>query len=91
MATFEPSQEAIEPNKGKHLKHIVGLCYIALRPWAPDTQPLWDSKVLEKRFVFSGLTRKDRRFTKSAPANLSWPPLTSKESCTNGRHASSAP
>jgi hypothetical protein len=37
----------MRPNKGKHLKGIVGLCYIALRPWAPDTQPLWDSKVSE--------------------------------------------
>jgi len=48
----------ISPNKGKHLKHIVGLCYIAFRLWASDTQPLWDRRVSEKRFAFSGLTRK---------------------------------
>jgi hypothetical protein len=61
-----------------------------LRLQAPDHSRFGANQVIEKRFAFSGLTRKSSVSQINA-RQLSLPPLFSKESCINGRHASSAP
>jgi len=59
------------------LKHIVGLCYSALRPQGMGTLPPCNNKIAEKRFPFSGLTRKATVSRNPTPATC--PPLSSKK------------
>lgn len=90
MTAFSTADHLAMTNKGKHLKHIVCCVTVPCGLGVMHPRRPGEHKVTEKLFAFSGLTFKGLRFL-DATCRLSLPPLTSNESCINGRHASTAP